>query len=477
MATKTVVRAIDVAGRTPPHDADAETALVAACLTDWQADGGRPLDEARLVLAGPESLYDDACRRVWVALCELADAGTKPDPLTVADRLRVAGTLEAVGGLAWLNRLTMAPPIVSATRLAVVVERAARARRMIEAAQLVAADGYVSPDDGYVSRSMETLSAASTDTTTAETLESLGAISQRRIADMASWWKGDREAMGMRTGFGHLDAITGGLRLGEVTFIGAGTSVGKSLLAQQWAMTIAASTYNGEPCGVAYLTLEMPREDIWDRAMCHLARVRLVELHTGRTVLPTGGLGNALDDEACQRIHDAGEAVNELPFLVDDADQDTTRVRLTARRCVTRLARHRVPLRLLVVDHLHILRLGDADREDIAIANAVRDLKRIAVDMSLHVLVPAQFSRDVAKQGRKPKLSDLRGAAAIEQIADKVVLIHRPWMDREDKTSAAAQAEKNAAELIVAKNRKGKLGAVNARFDGDAFRFDEEGEA
>lgn len=126
------------------------------------------------------------------------------------------------------------------------------------------------------------------------------------------------------------------------------------------------------------------------------------------------------------------------------------------------LQRHR--LTLLVVDYLGLLRSGEKGRsryEDVsAISNA---LKTLAKDLNLPVIALAQLNRDTEREGRPPRLSDLRDSGAIEQDADIVLLLHRPDTEVGDV---------QRIEVSVAKHRNGRIGKVDLMFHRHFTRFE-----
>jgi replicative DNA helicase len=91
--------------------------------------------------------------------------------------------------------------------------------------------------------------------------------------------------------------------------------------------------------------------------------------------------------------------------------------------------------------------------------------------------VLAQFNRGASASEGPPRREHIRGSAAIEQIAHKILILHRPWtrMSIEQKRKAS-EAEQREAYAILAKHRNGKEGATRMLFTGEAFRFDEADE-
>ena len=124
---------------------------------------------------------------------------------------------------------------------------------------------------------------------------------------------------------------------------------------------------------------------------------------------------------------------------------------------------------------MHIMKYPDANREDEALAKMVSEFQVLAKDLELQLMVLAQFNRSTTATSDPPRMQHIRGSAAIEQIAQKCLLIHRPWtrMTIEQKRKASLE-EKREAFAIIAKNRDGGEGVVPMTFTGEAFRFDEK---
>ena len=110
---------------------------------------------------------------------------------------------------------------------------------------------------------------------------------------------------------------------------------------------------------------------------------------------------------------------------------------------------------------------GQESRQ-LEIAYISRGLKALARELHIPVVAMAQLNRATeAREGHRPRMSDLRESGAIEQDADMVILLHR-----EEYYRPADLALKGQAELIIAKQRNGPTGTVRTRFVSSCTRFE-----
>src|SRR5690606_16568657 len=123
--------------RVPPHDLDAEAAVLSALLLDRDA-----LDRVIDVLK-PEHFYAEAHRRIYEAAVDLSSKGMPVDIVSVAGWLRDRDRLAQVGGAAYLGQLVDAVPAVAHLPVyARMVREKWRVRQLISTCQRVAAEAY-----------------------------------------------------------------------------------------------------------------------------------------------------------------------------------------------------------------------------------------------------------------------------------------------------------------------------------------------
>ncbi|HEV8462122.1 MAG TPA: DnaB-like helicase N-terminal domain-containing protein [Gaiellaceae bacterium] len=135
-------KVVPIAGRAPPHDLDAEGAVLGACLLSPDA-----LAIARGILE-PKHFYSDPNARIFEAACAVADAGRPVDLVTVAGELRDTNRMAGVGGPSYLAQLVNDSPVsVHLEAHASIVLAKWRARAVIAECQLTAAKSYTGAAD------------------------------------------------------------------------------------------------------------------------------------------------------------------------------------------------------------------------------------------------------------------------------------------------------------------------------------------
>lgn len=257
---------------------------------------------------------------------------------------------------------------------------------------------------------------------------------------------------GVRVGLPDLDLKTNGFRQGDLIVLAARPSMGKTSLALNWAMHLARK---GNPVGI--FSLEMDQEQLAERAVA-------VEGRFSSTIL---GLRFPPLSPIVRQVGDAINVVSQLPFHVDDRRGLTaTDIRASARR----LKRKVSALTLIVIDYLQLIRLPGKQPTVREVGEVVRELRDMAGELDLPVVLLSQLNRGVeARDDKRPKMSDLRDSGNIEEFADVVIFVYRDEYYYPER--AKANGTQGMAELIIAKQRKGPTGKVIVRFDPETTRF------
>ena len=378
------------AGRVPPHDLDAEAAVLAAVLLDRDA-----LDRVLEILK-PEHFYSDANGRIFEAAQELAIVGTPIDIVSVASWLRDRERLAQVGGPSYLAQVADATPAVSHVGAhARVVKEKWRVRQLIATChEAVAAEGY--GDVGVVQEYIDSAEQAvyelarTPESTTTQRLTDVLKAAFEQINAAAE--RGDH-ITGISTGYERLDAKTAGLHDGDLTIIAARPGMGKTSFVLNLAVNVASPRTVSLPApgeaghgeerqeagyGVAVFSLEMPREQLATRLVCSEGRVDLGKLRGGR-----------LQREDWTRLTEAASYLSTLPIWIDDTPAlGILELRAKVRRIQAEYNRStpggalQQRVGLVVVDYLQLMKGRDGvNSREQEISEISRGLKQLAKEL------------------------------------------------------------------------------------------------
>ena len=416
-----------------PHNLAAEQSVLGALMQAPQ----RLADVADWLTAA--DFYRRDHQLIFQAITELAAKGSAVDPVTLADWFEGVDLADHVGGLSYLVDLAhQTPSAANLVAYAEIVREKSGLRKLAEAGTRIAAMA-LEPNAraaGDIAAEGEALIRELTPSPATGALDAKSGLRELH-AEIEALFEGTAE-LGLPYPWPDL---TRHVRLvpGEVTLLAARPSVGKSALAFQSAAFIAAGFGR-----TLVNSLEMPRKSVFRRMVAAVGGV------------PYGWMRNPAGDGDhwalyAQTLRD----LMALPLSVDDS-AGLLSAQIVAR---ARRAHMRDPLRLLVIDHLHEVRMPGKQGEVLERPEALRDIKRLAKELDIPVLCLAQLSRAGDTGDRRPKLSDLRGSGGIEEVADTVLLLHRPdYHDPADRPGLI--------EVEIGKARDAERGAVvNLRND------------
>ena len=436
-------------GRIPPHNLEAEESLLGAMLLSRDAI-------AAAVEIGVESTdyYKPAHAHIHEAIFSLNGAGEPADPVTVAEELRRASLLDAIGGKATLLRIQAGTPAsANAGHYARIVNELALLRRLILVAGDIAEMGYDAPDD--VPETLDRAESLVFEVAERRQSASLITISDALQAtlDQLESMYGVTDVTGVPTGYTDLDAMLLGLQPSNLVIVAARPSAGKTAFALGAARSVALEA--NRP--VLFFSLEMGNLELTKRLLAAEARVEARNLWTGR--IPEGDW---------QKVSHAVGRLGAAPLLIDDNPHCTVmEMRAKARR--TR-ARHG-DLGLIVVDYLQLMSASNARRQSenrqVEISEISRNLKILARELDCPVMALSQLNRQLEyRQDKRPMLADLRESGSLEQDADVVAFIYRDEIYNPDSD------QRGTAEIIVAKHRNGPTGTARLAFLGNQIRFE-----
>lgn len=462
-------------GRVPPHDLDAEAAVLSSILLSADA-----FDRVQELLE-PEHFYSDANRRIYEGMVALQRASRPVDVVAVASWLRDRERLQQIGGTSYLAQLTDATPSTAhVEHYARIIREKARLRRLISTCQQFAAEGY--GDCGETQEFIDKAEQAIFDIARVPESTAVRPVKdaiQRAFEIMAEAAKRGGKATGVPTGFYGVDQKTSGMHAGDLYIVAGRPGMGKTSYVLNLATNVAAPRAvegsggqlpdgpTEEPgYGVAFFSLEMPREQLAARLLAVEARVDVSKLRSGQ-----------MRPDDWNRLTDAAARLGRMPIWLDDTPGlGLLELRAKIRRLKAEVERgdaDGVPaqrLGLVIIDYLQLMTgRRDAGSREQEISELSRGLKGLAKEMGLPVIALSQLNRSVetrTTKDKRPQLSDLRESGAIEQDADAIFFIYR------DEYYFKDSPDKGIAEIIIAKQRNGPTGTARVRFQSEFTRFD-----
>jgi replicative DNA helicase len=248
--------------------------------------------------------------------------------------------------------------------------------------------------------------------------------------------------IGTLSGFSKIDNDNGGFFGGQMIFIGARPSVGKSALANTIAINIANI---GKKVGI--LSLEMSNVEI-------AARLAAIDTDTDYSIIYRGLMQ---DEYEVKRMYEkiTNKTVGLPIFVSDKTDVNVFDIRAKAERLMQKEG-----LDILIIDYLQLIGTSDSknsNREN-EVAKISRAIKILAKDLKIPVIVLGQLNREVTKRKgaeRYPILGDIRESGAIEQDSDIVMFLHSDFMSGHLQDEYGNSTE-GKSDLVIRKWRNGK---------------------
>ncbi len=427
-------------GRVPPHNLEAEESLLGAMMLS--RDAITAAVEARV---DESDFYKPAHAHIYTAVMALYSQGEPVDPVTIAEELRRADLLEALGGRQKLVSIQANTPASSnAGHYAGIVSELALLRRLITVAGEIAESAYSQPDD--VTDTVDRAEARIFEIAEKRVAESMVRVFDsvsETIEQLSNMYEGPEGAVtGSPTGYTDLDELLLGFQNSTLLIVAARPGMGKTSFALGAAANVAIVTKRP----VIFFSMEMGTVELTKRLLASEARVEARKLQTGR-----------LNDADWTRLNTAMSHLGESPLYIDDNPHCTVmEMRAKARRIK---ARHG-DLGLIVVDYLQLMSTpGRPESRQVEVADLSRGLKILARELDCPVVALAQLNRQLEyRQDKRPMLADLRESGSIEQDADVVMFIYR------DESYNTETDQRGTAEIIVAKHRNGPTGNVRLAF-------------
>jgi len=451
------------AEKLPPHDTDAEEAVIASLLVDPEAiykvaPRLRPEDFFR----EKNAWVYEACRALW-------DRSESINQITVSHELARRGRLEDVGGMAYLSRLiTELPTPVGVEHYAAIVQSDATYRRLISAAGQIARMAHQGGADvdqlaGILGEAERLIAEVRSDGTLRDFVHIRELLAGYLESAQAGVGAIAPSLTGVTTGFMDLDTALGGMKRGDLIIVAARPGLGKTSLVLNFAKNASAR----QTARVAFFSIEMAAEQLVQRLVAMESGVDSTRL----------AFGNHTDRDERLISHALG-VLAEMPIYFDDsAGLTVAEMRAKARRLQLEHG-----LDLIFVDYLQLMHSGVRSENRVQeVSYITRSLKQLARDLDVPVVACSQLSRAAETRANNiPQLSDLRESGSIEQDADVVMFIYREsayvrreeW-EKQHRDQPAKRYPAEDAQITLAKHRNGPTGTFHVRFRQKISRFED----
>lgn len=421
-------------GKVPPHDIEAEQAILGCMLTDKDA-----VISAIEVLK-EESFYREDNRAIFSAILSLYSRNEPVDIITVKAELVEEGNFERVGGLEYLAELPeRVPTTANVEKYIKIVDEKATLRSLIQTSNELISLGYDESED--VDNIMDMAEKKVFDLSQKKSAKGYSALKDVLVgsfAELEKLYNQKGNVTGITTGFIDLDNKTAGLHNSDLIIIAARPAMGKSAFAINLATNAAVKAH----VPAVIFNLEMSKEQVGNRILCSEAMVDSNKIRTGQ-----------IEDEDWMKLATTLGELSEAPIYIDD----TPGISIMEIRAKCRKLKLEKNIGLIVIDYLQLIQgtgKKNASREQ-EISEISRSLKILAKELNVPVIALSQLSRTAERRDdKRPMLSDLRESGAIEQDADIVIFLYRDDYYNEDTE------KKNVAEVILAKHRGGSTGTV-----------------
>ena len=433
-------------GKVPPHDVEAEQAVIGSMLTDMEAV------ISSIEVLKPEDFYREDNKLIYTAMVNLYTRSEPIDLITVKSELESMGKFDQVGGIEYLAELPeKVPTTANASKYIKIVEEKSTLRRLIKTANEIIELGYDPTED--LEDIMEGAEKKIFNLMQDKNQKGYTAIKDVLVdsfTNLEELYNRKQHITGVPTGFIDLDYRTAGLHGSEFILIAARPAMGKSA----FVLNIAANAALKANVPVAIFSLEMSKEQMVNRMLCSEAMVDSNKVRTGK-----------LEEEDWAKLAEAIGPLSEAEIYIDD----TPGISITEIRARCRKLKLEKNIGLVIIDYLQLVQgsskraLGSREQE---IAEISRSLKILAKELDVPVIALSQLSRAVEQRpDHRPMLSDLRESGSIEQDADIVMFLYRDDYYNEDSE------KKDIAEVIIAKQRSGSTGTVDLRWMGSYTKF------
>ncbi|MDU5736680.1 MAG: replicative DNA helicase, partial [Veillonella sp.] len=397
--------------RIPPHNLDAEKAVLGALLTNG-SNSGAVVDTVTSILKS-EDFYRDAHRIIYDAILEIVHANKTADFITVGEELDRRKRLDAVGGLAYITSLANESVSYNVEEHAKIISEKAQLRRLIDAGNKIVGMTYAGEDEptAILNKAEQMVLDVSGQTQSESSFAPIGEVVLSNLDKLNALQQHDGAITGVPTGFKDVDHVFNGLQKSDLILVAARPAMGKTA----FTLNIAQNVTMLYDKTVAFFSLEMGKEQLVGRILSSVAGVSSEKLRRAN-----------MDPTDWEKVIAAADRMSKSKLFIDDTPG------LTVQDMRSKLRRLKVEhgLDLVIVDYIQLMQgrnsgKGSENRQQ-EVSEISRNLKLIAREFNVPLIALSQLSRSVeSRPDKRPVLSDLRESGSLEQDADIVIFLYR----------------------------------------------------
>ena len=430
-----------------PQSLEAEEAVLGAMMIDDAA-----ANKAIGLLKSSHYFYKDAHKKIFEAMLILSEESNPIDTVSVSNELKKKKSLKSIGGLYYLTGLVdKVPTAANIETYASIVKEKGILRDLISASHHMSKKAFESGEDvATILDEAEQSIFSLTQQKDNKLFQHIQPILTQAIKNLEKMQSKKGSVVGIPSGIIDLDNVTAGFRKSDLIVIAGRPSMGKTAL----ALSIARNAALESKVPTAIFSLEMSSDQLAQRLLSSEARIDGQKARTGR-----------LQTARWKDVVIASGKLADAPLFIDD----TPALSILDLRSRARRLKREENIGLLVVDYLQLMQgPRRSENRQQEISYITQSLKALAKELDIPVIALSQLSRAVeSRTNKRPVLSDLRESGAIEQDADLVIFLYRPYVYDDKKVD-----QKGLAYLIVAKQRSGPTRTVKATFIDTYARFE-----
>ncbi len=428
-----------------PFSEDAELAVLGSMLSSKEAVS------KSIQWLNSEFFYKDAHSKIFSVMVGLFEKGDPVDTVAVIESLKQKNELDNVGGAYFITGLVdLVPTAAHVEQYSKIVMEKALLRNLITLSHNIAKEAYnANKEVSEILDNVEQSIFSITQNRLKGGFTQINSIIIEALEKLEQTRSKGGSVIGVPSGLLDLDEITSGFQDGDLIIVAGRPGMGKTSLALSMLRN-AALDYK---IGVGMFSLEMSNSQLAMRLLCSEARVDSHFVRTGK-----------LPPKLWKNLGISAGELEEASIFLDD----TPALTVLELRAKARRLKAEKDIGLIVVDYLQLMqgpKSIESRQQEISVIS--RSLKALAKELNIPIIALSQLSRAVEQRAdRKPQLSDLRESGAIEQDADVVIFLYRPWIYSQD------DEDEGKAEIIISKQRNGPTGTVRAAFINKYAKFE-----